>query len=134
MTSIPPIMPPAIGQVRGLSCGESGVSPSSDATAGPAVLPDSTSPAAFSPDEEVVRLTVIREIAVFPVASITDTEIVRGHILNEETEPFWIERTALKKIGKVEDQANVALFLASHLSDHITGEGIIVSAGEVMRQ
>ena len=70
--------------------------------------------------------------AILP--GITDTEIVRGFILNEETEPLWIEKTALKKIGKVEDQANVALFLASHLSDHITGEGIVVSAGEVMRQ
>lgn len=70
--------------------------------------------------------------AILP--GITDTEIVRGSVLNEETEQIWIEKTALKKIGKVEDQANVALFLASHLSDHITGEGIVVSAGEVMRQ
>ena len=31
-------------------------------------------------------------------SKITDTEIVRGFILNEETEPLWIEKTALKKI------------------------------------
>ncbi|MCL5069921.1 MAG: SDR family oxidoreductase [Actinobacteria bacterium] len=70
--------------------------------------------------------------AILP--GITDTELTRRQILNKETEPIWIERTALKKIGKPEDQAKVALFLASNLSDHITGEGIIVSAGEVMGQ
>ena len=33
-------------------------------------------------------------------------------------------------LGKPEDTAKVALFLASDLSNHITGEGIIVSAGD----
>lgn len=70
--------------------------------------------------------------AILP--GITDTELTRASILNEKTEPIWKEKTALKRIGKVEDQANVALFLASYLSDHVTGESIIVSAGEVMRQ
>lgn len=58
----------------------------------------------------------------------------RKNILNEETESIWAEKTALKKIAKTIDQANVALFLAFNLSDHVTGEGIIVSGGEVMRQ
>jgi 3-oxoacyl-[acyl-carrier protein] reductase len=71
--------------------------------------------------------------AILP--GMTDTELNRKiNVLNDKNEQFWIEKTALKKIAKPEDQANVALFLASHLSDHITGEGIIVSAGEVMRQ
>ncbi|GAG71407.1 unnamed protein product [marine sediment metagenome] len=65
----------------------------------------------------------------------TETEMSRKawltkpDVINE-----WIDKTALKKIGKPEDQAKVALFLASHLSDYITGEAIIVSAGEVMGQ
>ena len=70
--------------------------------------------------------------AILP--GMTDTELTRRHILNEKTEPIWAGKTALKKIAKPEDQANVALFLASNLSDHVTGEGIIVSGGEVMRQ
>lgn len=48
--------------------------------------------------------------------------------------PVLIEQTALIKMATPEDQANAALFLASHLSSHITGENIIVSGGEVMRQ
>lgn len=44
----------------------------------------------------------------------------------------WKQKTALKKIGKPLDQARVALFLASHLSDHMTGVAINVSAGEVI--
>ena len=70
--------------------------------------------------------------AILP--GMTDTELTRRYILNKETEPIWAGKTALKKIAKPEDQANTALFLASNLSDHITGEGIIVSGGEVMRQ
>lgn len=70
--------------------------------------------------------------AILP--GLTDTYMTRQSILNEKTEPAWIEKTALKKIGKAEDQGNVVLFLASYLSDHVTGEGIVVSAGEVMRQ
>ena len=70
--------------------------------------------------------------AILP--GLTDTYLTRQSILNDKTEPIWIEKTALKRIGKVEDQANVVLFLASYLSGHVTGEGIIVSAGEVMGQ
>ena len=70
--------------------------------------------------------------AILP--GMTDTELTRRYILNEETKPIWEGKTALKKIAQPEDQAKVALFLASNLSDHTTGEGIIVSGGEVMRQ
>lgn len=69
--------------------------------------------------------------AVLP--GMTDTEMTRSTILNRETEADWIEKTSLKRLGKPQDQAKVALFLASNLSDHVTGESIIVSAGEVMR-
>lgn len=69
--------------------------------------------------------------AVMP--GMTDTELTRSSLLNKETEPIWAEKTPLKKIAKPEDPANAALFFASYLSDHITGEAIIVSGGEVMR-
>ena len=65
----------------------------------------------------------------------TDTEMVRSTFLTSpEIEKEWIEKTALKRLGKPEDQARVAVFLASELSRHVTGEAIVVSAGEMMSQ
>jgi len=65
----------------------------------------------------------------------TDTAMVRSTFLTSaEIEREWIEKTALKRLGKPQDQARVAVFLASELSDHITGEALIVSAGELMSQ
>lgn len=65
----------------------------------------------------------------------TDTEMTRDAFLTSpEAEREWIEKTALKRLGKPIDQARVAVFLASELSDHITGESIVVSAGEMMSQ
>lgn len=65
----------------------------------------------------------------------TDTEMIRSTFLTSpEIEQEWIAKTALKKLGQPEDQAKVAVFLASELSDHITGEALIVSAGEIMTQ
>ena len=43
-----------------------------------------------------------------------------------------ISRTVLGKLGEPEDQANAALFLASPLASHITGEYVVVSGGEFM--
>ena len=71
--------------------------------------------------------------AVCPGA--TDTEMVRKTFLTSpEIEQEWIDKTALKRLGTVEDQAKAVLFLSSSLSNHITGEAIIVSAGEMMSQ
>jgi NAD(P)-dependent dehydrogenase (short-subunit alcohol dehydrogenase family) len=65
----------------------------------------------------------------------TDTEMVRTTFMTSpEVEKEWIEKTAIKRLGKPEDIANAALFLASHLSNHITGESIVVSGGEMMTQ
>jgi len=65
----------------------------------------------------------------------TDTDMVRNTFLTSpEVEKEWIDKTALKRLGRPEDQAKVAVFLASELSDHITGESLIVSAGEIMGQ
>jgi NAD(P)-dependent dehydrogenase (short-subunit alcohol dehydrogenase family) len=65
----------------------------------------------------------------------TDTEMVRRTFLTSpEIEKEWVDKTALKRLGRPEDQARVAVFLASELSDHVTGEALIVSAGEMMSQ
>ena len=66
---------------------------------------------------------------------VTDTQMVRSTFLTSpEVEREWIEKTALKRLGTPEDQARVAVFLASELSAHITGEALVVSAGEMMSQ
>ena len=44
------------------------------------------------------------------------------------------DRTVLGRIARPRDQANVAVFLASDLASHITGETLIVSGGEMMGQ
>ena len=65
----------------------------------------------------------------------TDSVMLRTTIVTSpEIEREWIDKTALKKLGQPEDQAKVAVFLASELSDHMTGEALIVSAGEIMGQ
>ncbi len=65
----------------------------------------------------------------------TDSVMLRSTIVTSpEIEQEWIDKTALKKLGQPEDQAKVAVFLACELSDHMTGESLIVSAGEVMGQ
>ena len=71
--------------------------------------------------------------AILPGA--TDTEMVRNSFLTSpEVERAWVEKTALKRLGKPRDVARVVLFLASELAGHVTGESVVVSAGELMTQ
>jgi len=73
----------------------------------------------------------IRVNCILPGA--TDTEMLRGVY---EAEPglkkILEERTPLGKMAQPEDQANAAVFLASDLASHITGEQLVVSGGEFM--
>ena len=65
----------------------------------------------------------------------TATEMGLAYIEKEgKTKEDIINETVLRRLGTPEDQAKVVLFLASELSDHVTGEAIIVSAGQFMRQ
>ena len=73
----------------------------------------------------------IRANCILPGA--TDTEMLRDVF---EAEPglkkILEERTPLGKMAMPEDQANAAVFLASDLAAHITGEQLVVSGGEFM--
>lgn len=61
--------------------------------------------------------------------------MVRSTFLTSpEVEREWIEKAALKRLGKPHDVAKVAVFLASALSGHLTGQALIVSGGELMGQ
>jgi NAD(P)-dependent dehydrogenase (short-subunit alcohol dehydrogenase family) len=46
----------------------------------------------------------------------------------------WAEMAALKRVGEPEDIGRVALFLACHLSDFLTGEHLLVTGGDIMSQ
>jgi NAD(P)-dependent dehydrogenase (short-subunit alcohol dehydrogenase family) len=73
----------------------------------------------------------IRANVILPGA--TDTPMLRGATSKV---PGLVEallaRTPLGKIATPRDQANAALFLASDLASHITGEHLVVSGGEFM--
>lgn len=49
--------------------------------------------------------------------------------LSEEVRKSWIEQIPLRRGGKPEDVANVALFLASELSSYVSGQVISVCGG-----
>lgn len=73
----------------------------------------------------------IRANAILPGA--TETEMSKG--VFEEVPGFrelLISRTTLGKLAEPRDQANAALFLASDLASHITGEYLVVAGGEFM--
>jgi NAD(P)-dependent dehydrogenase (short-subunit alcohol dehydrogenase family) len=46
----------------------------------------------------------------------------------------WAQMAALRRVGEPEDVGRVALFLASHLSDFMTGEHLLVTGGDIMSQ
>jgi len=46
----------------------------------------------------------------------------------------WAQMAALRRVGSPEDIGRVALFLASHLSDFMTGEHLLVTGGDIMSQ
>lgn len=73
----------------------------------------------------------IRVNCILPGA--TDTEMLRDVFEAEPDLKQDLEkRTPLGKMALPEDQANAAVFLASDLASHITGEQLVVSGGEFM--
>ncbi|MCD6222727.1 MAG: SDR family oxidoreductase [Thermoplasmata archaeon] len=69
-----------------------------------------------------------RKINVNAIAPGTiDTDIIAGYSMKERMERE--KQIPLGRIGKPEDVANVALFLASDLANYVTGEIILVTGG-----
>ena len=69
-----------------------------------------------------------KKINVNAVAPGTiDTDLIAGY--SEELRKKRIQEIPLNRIGTPDDIANTCLFLASHLSDYITGETINVNGG-----
>lgn len=70
----------------------------------------------------------IRVNAIAP--GFIDTEM--SATLNEKIKANILDQIALKRFGRVEDVANVAVFLASEKSNYISGQCICVDGGMVM--
>ncbi|MFC2145445.1 SDR family NAD(P)-dependent oxidoreductase [Actinomycetota bacterium] len=68
--------------------------------------------------------------AILP--GMTVTNMTKEMLNTKDKRQKWISNNLLKRLGKPIDQANLALFLASNLSDHITGESIVSSAGALI--
>ena len=67
----------------------------------------------------------IRANAIAP--GFIDTAMTQA--LPDNIRKEWVERIPLRRAGKVEDIANVALFLASDLSSYVSGQVIQVDGG-----
>ena len=66
---------------------------------------------------------------------MTNTEMVVGNELQKAPgETNHLAQIPLGRMAEVEDHAKVALFLASNLSDYMTGEAVVNSGGRVMTQ
>lgn len=74
--------------------------------------------------------------AICPGAIMTPTteRFIRTTWEEGHTPEAWAKAAALRKVGHPEDIGRVALFLASYLSDHVTGEHILVTGGDLMSQ
>jgi 2-deoxy-D-gluconate 3-dehydrogenase len=59
----------------------------------------------------------------------TVTEMTQAYFSQEEVHRFLLERIPLNRLGKPEDIANMAVFLASEYADYITGQAIFVDGG-----
>jgi len=59
----------------------------------------------------------------------TITEMTQSYFSQEPVRQFLLERIPLNRLGKPEDMAHVAVFLASEYSDYITGQTIYVDGG-----
>jgi 3-oxoacyl-[acyl-carrier protein] reductase len=71
--------------------------------------------------------------AVCPGATMTPM-LREGFLTGPEKEKEFAAATALNRIARPEDIARVVLFLSCYLSDHVTGERILATAGGVMSQ
>ena len=72
-----------------------------------------------------------RNITVNAIApGFIDTDMTR--VLSDDVKEALLQQIPLKKLGNVSDISNTAVFLASDMSNYITGQVINVNGGMVM--
>jgi len=59
---------------------------------------------------------------------LTETDMMQGSTPKEALE-YTLQRISMKRVGKPEEIANVALFLSSELSTYMTGQVLRVDGG-----
>ena len=59
----------------------------------------------------------------------TVTEMTQGYFSQEPVRRYLLERIPLNRLGKPEDIAHMAVFLASDYADYIIGQTIFVDGG-----
>lgn len=69
----------------------------------------------------------VRVNAVLP--GFIETDMIKDQLENEQTNNWYIDKTPLKRIGKIEDVAPAVVFLASDESQFITGSEIVIDGG-----
>jgi NAD(P)-dependent dehydrogenase (short-subunit alcohol dehydrogenase family) len=52
--------------------------------------------------------------------------------MDEEMEKKWVKTYALRRLGDVQDSANMIVYLSSKAADWITGQAISVNGGYFM--
>lgn len=81
--------------------------------------------------KSVAKEYASRNIRVNAIApGFIETEMT--HVLSDKVKEAILANTPMKRMGSIEEVANVALFLASDLSSYITGEVIRVDGGMAM--
>lgn len=58
-----------------------------------------------------------------------NTDMTRGGIENPELYPVWIESTPMRRCGKPDELAGLALYLSSDASSYMTGTDVIIDGG-----
>lgn len=75
-----------------------------------------------------------KELAIYNISvnaiapGLTETDMMQGSTPKEALE-YTLQRISMKRVGKPEEIANVALFLSSELSTYMTGQVLRVDGG-----
>ena len=75
-----------------------------------------------------------KELAIYNISvnaiapGLTETDMMQGSTPKEVLE-YTLQRISMKRVGKPEEIANVALFLSSELSTYMTGQVLRVDGG-----
>jgi len=88
-------------------------------------------PAAYSASKGGL-LQYTRWLATVLAPKVRVNAITMGGVFRNHTEPFlsrYVERTPLKRMATEEDIKGAAVYLASDLSNYVTGQNLVVDGG-----
>jgi len=71
----------------------------------------------------------VRYNTIYP--GFIDTDMTHGAFGNPDFQPFFLSQIPLNRMGKPEDVAMGALFLASDAASWVTGENLVIDGGQL---